>query len=84
MCLRLALIHFFYYLRDNNLLGKVKICVCPYDEINCEAPDDIAEDIAKVLYNCMVKAGSYFCTRCRLDADISTLEDGSLPNHWVH
>lgn len=84
MCLRLSLIHFFYYLRDNNLLGKVKICVCPYDEINCEAPDDIAEDIAKVLYNCMVKAGSYFCTRCRLDADISTLEDGSLPNHWVH
>ena len=84
MCLRLALIHFFYYLRDNNLLGIVKICVCPYDEINCEAPDDIAEDIAKVLYNCMVKAGSYFCTRCKLDADISTLEDGSLPNHWVH
>lgn len=84
MCLRLALIHFFYYLRDNNLLGIVKICVCPYDEINCEAPEDIAENITKVLYECMVKAGSYFCTRCKLDADISRLEDGSLPTYWIH
>lgn len=84
MCLRLSLIHFFYYLRDHNLLGVVKICVCPYDEINCEAPEAIAEDIAKVLYNCMVKAGAYFCTRCKLDADISRLEDGSLPSYWIH
>lgn len=84
MCLRLSLIHFFYYLRDNNLLGTVKICVCPYDEVNIEAPEAIAEDIAKVLYNCMVKAGAYFCTRCKLDADISRLEDGSLPTYWVH
>lgn len=84
MCLRLSLIHFFYYLRDNNLLGIVKICVCPYDEINCEAPESIAEDIAKVLYDCMVKAGSYFCTRCKLDADISRLKDNSLPTYWIH
>ena len=38
---------------------KVKICITPYDEINCEAPEDIAETIATELYNCMVKAGAY-------------------------
>lgn len=84
LCLRVSLINFFEYLRNNDLLFKVLITVTPYDEINCEAPEDIANNIAKVLYNCMVKAGAYFCTRCKLDADLSTNEDGSLPNHWVH
>lgn len=84
MCLRLALIYFFNYLRKHDLLFKVKLCITPYDEVNCEAPSEIAEEIAQVLYNCMVKAGSFFCTKCKLDADISRLPDGSLPNYWVH
>ena len=84
MCLRFSLIFFFYYLRDNNLLNKVKICVTPYDEINCEAPEEIAEDIAQKIYDCMIKAGKIFCTRCKLDADISRDKEGNLPNFWVH
>ena len=84
MCLRFALIYFFYYLRDNNLLDKIKICITPYDEINCEAPEEIAEEVAKTLYNYMIKAGGFFCTRCKLDADMSRLKDGSLPNYWIH
>ena len=84
MCLRVAMINFFEYLRTNNLLFKVYICVTPYDEINCEAPEDIANNVAKVLYDCMVKAGSYFCTKCKLDADISYNENGNLPTYWIH
>ena len=83
-CLRFSMIYFFEYLRENHLLNKVKICVPPYDEINCEAPADIAMNVAKKLHECMVKAGAIFCTRCKLDADISLNEDGSLPDHWVH
>ena len=84
MCLRFSLIYFFYYLRDNNLLNKVKICVVPYDEINCEAPKEIAEEIAQKIYDCMIKAGEIFCTRCKLDADISRDKEGNLPNYWIH
>lgn len=84
MCLRVSLVNFFEYLRRNNLLFKVLITVIPYDECNAEAPEEIAEGIAQVLYDCMVKAGAYFCTRCKLDADISRLEDGTLPDYWVH
>jgi hypothetical protein len=40
-------------------------------EINCEAPEEIAEDIAKVLYDIMVKAGAYFVHRVKLDVDVS-------------
>lgn len=84
MCLRFSLIYFFEYLRENKLLNRVKICVPPYDEINCEAPKEIALDVAKKLHECMVKAGAIFCTRCKLDADISFNSDGTLPDHWVH
>lgn len=84
MCLRVTLINFFKYLRDNNLLFKVLITVIPYDEVNIEAPKEIAEEVANVLYNCMVKAGAYFCTRCKLDAEVSRLPNGELPNYWVH
>lgn len=83
-CLRFSMIYFFEYLRENHLLNKVKICVPPYDEINCEAPADIAMDVAKKLHECMVKAGAIFCTKCKLDADISLNSDGTLPDHWVH
>lgn len=84
MCLRVALVNFFEYLRKHNLLFKVLINVIPYDEINCEAPEEIAENITKILYECMVNAGAYFCTRCKLDADVSRLEDGTLPTYWIH
>lgn len=84
MCLRVSLINFFEYLRKNNLLFKVLINVIPYDEINCEAPKEIAEEITTALYNCMVKAGAYFCTRCKLDAEVSRLKDGTLPTYWIH
>lgn len=84
MCLRYSMIYLWDYIISNNLQEKVKICVAPYDEINLEAPEDIADEIAQVVYNCMVKAGEIFCTRCKLDADISRCEDGSLPTYWIH
>lgn len=78
---RVAMINFFRYLRSNALLNKVKICVAPYDEINVEAPKEIAEEVTSNLYRCMIEAGAYFCTRCKLDAEISRLPDGSLPTY---
>lgn len=84
MCLRYSMIYFWQYIINNNLQDKVKICVTPYDEINCEAPNEIAEEVANKLYDCMVKAGAMFCTRCKLDADISYNKDGTLPNYWIH
>lgn len=83
-CYKTAMINFFKYIREHNLFNTVKICVTPYDEINCEAPKNIAEKVAQKLYDCMIEAGAYFCTRCKLDADISRLPDGTLPTYWIH
>lgn len=84
MCLRVTLINFFEWLRKENLLFKVLICIPPYDEVNAEAPEEVAEAVAQKLYECMVKAGAYFCDKCKLDADMSRLPDKSLPTYWVH
>ena len=84
LCYKVSMINFFEYLRKENLLFKVFIPVTPYDEINAEAPEEIAETVAEALYNFMVKAGEFFVKRCKLDAEISRLEDGSLPRYWVH
>lgn len=84
MCLRVSLINFFKWICDNNLFDKVKIMIIPYDEINCEAPKEIGEEVAQKLYECMRKAGDYFCERCKLDAEISRLPDGNLPTYWIH
>ena len=84
MCLRVALINFFTYICSNNLFGKVKITITPYDEVNCEAPEEIAEDVANEVHKDMVKSGAIFCTRCTLEADMSRLPDGTLPNYWIH
>jgi len=81
---KFASIYFFNYLKKNNLIGKVKLCVPVHDEWNIEAPEEIAEETAQALYQCMVKAGAVFCTRCKLDADISRSNDGSLPTYWIH
>lgn len=71
LCYKVSMVNFFEYLRANGLLFKVLITVTPYDEINCEAPEEIAEDVAQTLYDIMVKSGAYFVKRVKLDADIS-------------
>lgn len=81
---KVASVYFFDYIIKHNLFNKVKLCVPVHDEWNIEAPAEIANDVVKALYNCMVKAGSYFCTRCKLDADISYDKDGNLPTYWIH
>lgn len=49
-----------------------------HDEINLEAPTEIAEEIGRVLIECMERAGAVFCKRAKLSADLS------IGDHWIH
>ena len=84
MCSKLAGILFFKWIVKNNLQNKVKICIPVHDEYNVEAPEDIAENVALVLRKCMEKGAQPFCTRLPLSTDIARLDDGSLPDYWIH
>lgn len=81
---KIAMVNFFKWVVDNNLFGIVKFCIPCHDETNLEAPEEIAEEVASKLHECMVKAGKFICKIVPLDAEISRLKDGSLPVHWVH
>lgn len=78
LCFKLASIKLFNWLKENNLLFKVKYCIPVHDEINLEAPEEIAEEVAKILVQCMESGGKPFCTRAPLTADIS------IGDHWIH
>jgi DNA polymerase I-like protein with 3'-5' exonuclease and polymerase domains len=84
MAFKLASIKLFNYLKSHNLLFIVKYCIPAHDEINIEAPEAIADEMAKVLLNCMVEGGKPFCSKVYLGADLSLDKDGKLPNYWIH
>lgn len=81
---RVATVYFWNIIIQKGWFDKVKLCIPVHDEWDIEAPEEIAEEAAKLLHQCMVKAGNFFSVNCRLDAEISRLEDGSLPTYWVH
>lgn len=58
---------------NNNLIDIVLLCVTPYDEINLECPESIAEDMANVLVKCLADGGKPFCTRVHLGADVARM-----------
>ena len=84
MCSKYAGILLFKWIVKNNLQNKVKICIPVHDEYNIEAPEEIAEEVALVLQKCMEKGAKPFCTRLPLSTDIARLDDGSLPDYWIH
>lgn len=83
-CFKLASMIFFNWIVKNNLLGKVKLCIPAHDEWNIEAPNDIADKVAKVLLKAMEKGAVPFCTELPLPGDLSLDKDGKLPDHWIH
>lgn len=73
-----ASIFLWEYLLEHDLLFKVKLCVPAHDEWNIEVPEEIAEEMTKVLQDCMSKAGEFFCRKLPMPAD------ATCSDHWIH
>lgn len=73
-----ASVFLWEYLVSHDLLFKVLLCIPAHDEWNIEVPEEIAEEMQKVLQDCMGRAGSYFCRKLELPAD------AELSDHWIH
>lgn len=81
---KIAAVNLFDWVVDNGLFGIVKFCIPAHDEFNIEAPEEIAEEVADKLHECMVKAGKFICRIVPLEAEVSRLKDGTLPTFWIH
>lgn len=75
---KLAMIKLFNWIVNHDLQNTVKICVVCHDEINLEAPEDMIEEVAKVLVQCMIDGGKPFCPNVFLGADVT------IGEHWIH
>lgn len=64
-----ASIFLWEYLVKHNLLFKVRLCIPAHDEWNIEVPEDMAEEMTKVLKDCMSRAGNFFCSKLPMPAD---------------
>ena len=78
MCFKLASIKLFNWIKSNGYLNKVLMCVPAHDEFNLEAPVEIADEVAKVLVQCMIDGGKPFCPNVFLGADVE------VADHWIH
>ena len=74
MCFKLASIKLFNWIKVNGYLNKVLMCVPAHDEFNLEAPEEIADEVAKVLVQCMIDGGRPFCPNVFLGADVAKME----------
>lgn len=78
MCFKLASIKLFNWIKENGYLNIVLMCVPAHDEFNLEAPEEIADEVAKVLVQCMIDGGKPFCPNVFLGADIE------VADCWIH
>lgn len=81
---KIACVYFFNWILENKLFNIIKMCVPVHDEICIEAPEDIADNVALKLKECMLKAGAFICRLAPLDAEISYDRNGKLTNYWIH
>ena len=63
---------------ENNAYEKFQITNLIHDEINCEAKEEHAEECAKVVEDCMQRAGLLWCQRIPLKAE------AAIGNYWAH
>lgn len=83
-CFKLSTMIFFNWVVKHNLLGIVKMCIPVHDEMNVEAPDNIADTVAKVLLKAMEEGAKPFCDKLPLPGDLALDKDGKLPTYWIH
>lgn len=81
---KIAAVNLFNWVVNNGLFGIVKFCIPAHDEFNIEAPEEIAEQVADKLHECMVRAGKFICKIVPLEAEVSRLKNGTLPTYWIH
>jgi len=75
---KIAVIYFYKWILQNNYQNIVKIINQIHDEISCECPKDIAQQVANKLQECMEKAGDIYCKIVPLKAEPEITE------YWSH
>ena len=72
-----AITSLFNWIVDNNLFGKVKLCVVVHDEINCEFPEELIT-FPQTLATIMQNSAAKYCKSLPIPAE------PTVEHYWVH
>jgi len=72
-----AITSLFNWIVDNNMFGKIKLCVVVHDEINCEYPEELS-DFPQILASLMSASAAKFCKSLPIPAE------PTVEHYWVH
>lgn len=75
---KIASIHLFNEIIRRGWFDVVKIVLYLHDELQCECPKSIAEEVAKLMHECMIAAGAVYCKEVPLGAS------GGITPVWEH
>lgn len=77
-CTKVAYVRLYNACRERGWLGTVLFVLPAHDELNTEAPKEIAREVADIQAQCMREAGDVFLSILHLDVD------ENIGDHWIH
>jgi len=75
---KVAGILFRNWIYESNYQDKVFLVLAVHDELSAESPEDMAEEVAKMLEKCMISAGNKFLTKVEMKAE------AVISDYWTH
>lgn len=75
---KLASIKLFNWIVQHNYQNIVLMCAPVHDEFDLECPEEMAEEVANVLVQCMISGGKPFCPNVHLGAE------AEIADCWKH
>ena len=76
--IKTAAINLLYWIVNNNLFGKVKLCAMVHDELLVEFPESLKDTFPHILEDIMFNAAAFYCKKVPIPAE------AEVSDHWVH
>lgn len=64
-----AVLFFFNWIVENDLMWRVKICNVPHDELDVECEENLKDLVKENLEKCMIAGGDYYLKTIKIKAD---------------
>lgn len=76
--IKTAAINLLYWIVNNNLFGKVKLCAMVHDELLVEFPKELKDTFPHILEDIMFNTAAFYCKKVPIPAE------AEVSDHWVH
>lgn len=76
--IKTATINLLYWIVNNNLFGKVKLCAMVHDELLVEFPKELKDTFPHILEDIMFNAAAFYCKKVPIPAE------AEVSDHWIH